>query len=67
MTERDRLEVECVTAFGIIKGMAETIEQIERWWPPSKRGSNAQRNLDDLKAKRDAAELCLRDGLGESL
>lgn len=45
--------------------MAQDIERLERFWPPSKRGSNAQAALDSIKSRRGAAEDILREGLAK--
>lgn len=56
-----KMEMEVGTALGIAQSMMQSIEMLERWYPPSKRGSNAQRALDDIKMKRDIIEQCLLD------
>lgn len=60
-----QLETECRTALAIVTSMEQSLEQLERFWSPSKRGSNAQKQLDAIKEKRAVMEKCLRDGLGE--
>lgn len=57
------MEMETDTALGIAKSMCEDLEQLERWWPVSKRGSNAQRVLDSISSKRNALEQCLLDAM----
>lgn len=54
-------EVEVGTALTILEGMKQSIDDLEKFWPPSKRGSNAQRMLNELKEKWIAAVLCLKD------
>jgi len=58
---RSKAEIETENTFQILTAMGLDIEQLERWWPPSKRGSNAQRLLDGIKAKREDAEQCVRE------
>ena len=60
---RSKAEVEMEMAAGILSTMTETIERLELYWPVSKRGSNAQHQLDYLKTQRAAAEQCCRDAL----
>lgn len=60
---RTRMEMETDMALGIALAMRQSIEGLERFWPPSKRGSNAQRFLDEIKAKRDSIEQCLLDAV----
>ena len=54
-------EVEVQTALSIARGMKQSIEGLESFWPKSKRGSNAQRFLDEIKEKHAALTLCLED------
>jgi hypothetical protein len=56
-------EVETEIAHSILESMGHTIENIEARWPENKRGSNANREWQSLKDKRDAALLCLSDAL----
>lgn len=58
---RPKHEVEIAQAESILTAMEQRIADLERWWPPSKRGSNAQRALDGIKEGRLAALQCLRD------
>lgn len=60
---RSKLDIEADTALGIAKAMVTDLAELERWWPLSKRGSNAQRCLDSIKARRDTIEQCLRDAV----
>lgn len=56
-------EREARFALNIATAMDQVIAEIERRWVPSKRGSNGQRALDDLKARRATLEQCLLDAL----
>lgn len=58
---RTKSEIEVETAASILRSMASTIEQMERYWPASKRGSNAGRALEQLKMQRATALQCLLD------
>ena len=60
---RTRMEMETDTALGIVQGLRQSVEELERWWPPSRRGSNAQRILDQIKEKHAAIEKCLLDAM----
>lgn len=60
---RSKAEVEIDTARVILEAMKGAISDLEARWPASKRGSNAQRALDAIKDKRDAAALCIDDAL----
>ena len=60
---RDRLEMEAESAWRISEAMVQYFSELDSVWPKSKRGSNAQRCLDRLKAQRDAIALCLLDGI----
>ena len=60
---RTRMEMETDTALGIAQGLRQSVEELERWWPPSRRGSNAQRVLDQIKEKHDAIVQCLLDAV----
>ena len=58
---RSKAEVEVETAASILRSMNHSIEELERLWPQSKRGSNAQRMLTEIKDKRATALQCLLD------
>lgn len=58
---RSKTQIEIETAASILRSMAQSIERLERHWPASKRGSNASRELEDIKAKRATALQCLID------
>ena len=58
---RTKMEMEIDTALSIVTSMRQSIEGLEKFWPQSKRGSNAQRYLDEIKSKRDSIEQCLVD------
>lgn len=58
---RSKAEIEIESAASILRAMSGTIDNIERLWPASKRGSNAQRELDFLKGQRTTALQCLLD------
>lgn len=58
---RSRFEMEVETAASILKSMASTIERMESYWPASKRGSNASRELEQVKMQRATALQCLID------
>lgn len=60
-----KLEIEARTARGIAESMAFTMAAVEGYWPPSKRGSNAQREWDRLKEQLRVLTLCLDDRLGK--
>jgi hypothetical protein len=60
---KSKMEVEIDSATSILNAMADTIKEIERWWPASKRGSNANRSFDFLKSQRETALLCLKDAV----
>lgn len=60
---RRRHEIEIDIASNILRAMGERLVELERWWPPSKRGSNAQRCLDAVKEAREAALQCMRDAV----
>lgn len=60
---RSKTEIEIWSALAILKAMEASIEALEQHWPKSKRGSNAQRYLNQIKDKRDAAELCVADAI----
>ena len=62
---RSKLEIEAGTALGIAIAMERDIDELERWWRASQRGSNAQRCLDSIKARRETIVQCLRDGGAE--
>jgi len=47
----------------IVRNAILDIQTLEGFWPPSKRGSNAQRALDSLKARLETAERCASDAL----
>lgn len=57
------VQIEAQAALGIAQSMAQSLDALERYWTPSKRGSNAQRVLTEIKQKRAAIEQCLRDAL----
>ena len=61
VTKRPKHEIEIDAASGILAAMGERIDALERYWPPSRRGSNAQRALDAIKNARKAAMQCLKD------
>lgn len=63
---KSKLEMEASTALGIVQSLAQSIADLESYWAPSKRGSNAGRALAAIKDKRKAIETCLRDGLEET-
>lgn len=58
---RSKSEIEIETAASILRAMGDAIEQIERYWPVSKRGSNASREFERLKMQRTTALQCLLD------
>jgi len=62
---RPKMEIELESARSILMAMSQDIEQVERYWSPSKRGSNGQRALDALKERRGAALQCLLDATDE--
>lgn len=62
---RTRMEMETDTALGIAIAMRQSIEGLEKFFPASKRGSNAQRFLDEIKFRRDAIEQSLLDAIKE--
>lgn len=55
------MEMEVRTARGIAEAMGQSIEGLEKFFPQSKRGSNAQRFLDEIKARRESIIQCLID------
>jgi hypothetical protein len=57
----DHMAMEVGTAKGIAEAMGQSIEGLEKFWPPSKRGSNAQRFLDEIKSRRATIIQCLND------
>jgi hypothetical protein len=59
----NQAEVEIRTVLNILQGAGEDIERMEAYWPASRRGSNAQKMLDSLKNRLDAANLCANDAL----
>jgi hypothetical protein len=61
MSERSKVEIEIDTAKSILMAMVQDIEAIERYWAPSKRGSNGNRALETLRERRAAALQCLFD------
>lgn len=60
---RSQAEVEIDMAAGILLTMEDAIRRLEVYWPASRRGSNAQRMLDEIKAKREVALKCCQDAL----
>ena len=56
---RSALETEADFARRAARGVLEDIKALEGYWPQSKRGSNAQRMLDSMKARATA----IQDGL----
>lgn len=61
MNHAERMEVEL--AGRIIDGAMGDLDQIKRFWPPSKRGSNAQRQLEYLESRLSAARQAVEDAL----
>lgn len=60
---RSQAEVEIDMAAGILSTMEDAIGRLEVYWPASRRGSNAQRMLDEIKVKSQAALKCCQDAL----
>ena len=60
---RTKAETEIEMAASILDATAQDYAEIERWWPLSRRGSNAQSALDSLKGRVAAARLCVGDAL----
>lgn len=60
---RSKMEMETDAALGIAQGLRESIEGLEKYWPQSKRGSNAQRFLSEIKEKQAMIERCLLDAV----
>lgn len=58
---KPKAQVEIETAARIIETAQGDLLTLERWWPASKRGSNAQRALDDLRGRLEVAQTCLAD------
>ena len=63
---RTKMEIEIDSARNILMAMTQDIEQIEKYWNASKRGSNGQRALDSLRERRAAALQCMFDAIGDS-
>lgn len=59
--KRPRIVIEVEVALNIALAMDQSIAHLERWWPPSKRGSNGQHALDEIKQKQQTIVQCLRD------
>lgn len=59
LTTRADIEI----ARNIVAGIRVEIDNMERFWPKSKRGSNAQRIWTGISDKADAALVCLEDAL----
>lgn len=57
------MEIETETARSVLSAMTQTIGEVERFWPVSKRGSNAQRQWEQLKAQHETALACLEEAL----
>ena len=62
---RSKMEIEIETAANIMRTMGNTLDKLARYWPQSKRGSNAQRQLDDIRSQRASALQCLIDAAKE--
>ena len=58
-------EIEIESAINILSSCAQHFENLERFWPPSKRGSNAQRCLDQLKEGVKVTRQCCDDALAK--
>lgn len=58
---KSRSQVELDMAMLIAKSMEQNIDELETLWPKSKRGSNAQRTWDQIKAQHAALSKCLDD------
>ena len=57
------LIVEAETAKSACELALDDLAELERWWPKSKRGSNAQRIFDSVVQRIAGARDCLTDGL----
>lgn len=62
---KTKAEIEIATAMSILRAMGNTLEQVERWWPASKRGSNGAREFELLKNQRATALQCLYDAAAD--
>jgi hypothetical protein len=58
-----RLEMAIESLGGVVAGAMQDIEVMERFYPPSKRGSSYQRALDSLKSRLLAVEAEAREAL----
>jgi hypothetical protein len=63
-TTRDRrLEMALELLRGIVSGSLSDLDQMKRFHPPSKRGSNYTRNLESLEARLAAADREIQEAL----
>lgn len=60
---QNKMEIEVAAAINIASAMEQDLNSLEKFWPPSRRGGNAQRMLDSIKERRAVLEQCLRDAL----
>lgn len=64
---RTKLVVEAEFAKGACENALEDLAELERWWPKSKRGSNAQRVFERALQRISGARDCLVDGLTDEV
>lgn len=58
---RQKAETEIDTAHRILEAAEQDFAELERWWPLSKRGSNAQRAFGTLRERIRTARQCAAD------
>ena len=58
-----KAQVELSTMRGILAACAQDFETIDRCWPKSKRGSNADSAVRQLKDRIEVASACCEDAI----
>jgi hypothetical protein len=62
---RRKASVNVEIARNILCNARGDLEDLDKWWPKSKRGSNAERVLKSIKERISAVELCLVDAAAD--